>query len=337
MLPFDPLESRREAVQAEYSVLLEKLPELRYRLGYTTGVGEKFQLEKEIEATEAELEQLEQQLQGLERTSIDGRLYQALLKLGYLKQEYLFRKFVQSNPIAAFLIYGQPDFGQEWLLNRLVVQHTRDSIIGKVARVRLDRVARRNDVTALWRELGKQVGLGRREAEVPVIIERVSRWWHTQNVLLIFHDLDFLSEQFLQEFIQEFWTPLATQATRETPTVQRDGTGRPHRLLLFLVDYRGCVGDWSVSFAERLDPTWHPKTLVKLPVLSKFTETELASWLTYSSSELPLELVDLERLDDTVQEIFQDSEDGTPELTFEEICDRVGLNWCEAERRWMKL
>ncbi len=36
----------------------------------------------------------------------DGRLYQALLKLGYRKQVQTFRKFVQGFPVSAFLIHG---------------------------------------------------------------------------------------------------------------------------------------------------------------------------------------------------------------------------------------
>jgi hypothetical protein len=334
MLSLDPLQSRRESLQVQHRVLIEKLSELRYSYGVSADTSTKFQLKKQIEQIEADLEGLEQQLVSLERTSADGRLYQALLKLGYRKQVQMFRKFVENHPIAAFLIYGGVEHGQKWLLNRLVVQHTRDSITGKVITVNLARVARRNDVTALWRELGKQVGLSRGQSEVSAIVERVYQWWRTQNVLLIFYDVDFLPEAFLRELLQDVWTPLAAQTARETSDWNRDSE-TAHRLLMFLVDQTGCVGDWSVPFAEILEPSWQPKTPVKLPILKEFTESELTSWLDFSADDLPLNLV--EQADDSVQDILDNSDNGVPEPTFEEICQRVGLIWVEAEKRWMKL
>ena len=331
MEQFDPLQRRRESIQAQQSVLFEKLSELRYRAGYTAGASEKFQLEKDIEQAEEELEELEQQLSALDRTSAAGRLYQALLKLGYTKQVLMFRKFVQRHPIAAFLIYGKVDYGQQWLLNRLIVQHTRDSLTAKTIKVSLSRVARRNDVAALWRELGRQVGLGR-QGEVSAIVERVYQWWRTQNVLLIFDDLNFLPETFLQELLQDFWTPLVSQSGQSVRG--QDGIDTNYRLLMFLVDYTGCVGDWSVPFAETLDALWRSKIPVKLPILSEFTQVELVNWLNFSADDLPLELVDC--VDETVQDILENSDNGIPELTFEEICQRVGLNWYEAEKRWIR-
>jgi len=332
MLSLDPLQSRREALQAQHSVLIEKLSALRRDCAFSADTSTKFQLKKQVEQIEAELEALEQQL---ERTSADGRLYQALLKLGYRKQVQMFRKFVENHPIAAFLIYGGADYGQKWLLNRLVVQHTRDSITGKVITVSLARVAQQNDVAALWRQLGKQADISRGQSEVPAIIERVYQWWRTQNVLLIFYDVDFLPEAFLEEFLRDFWTPLTAQTAREASAWKRESSDTAYKLLMFLVDQEGCVGDWSVPFAETLDSSWQPKMPVKLPVLSEFTENELASWLDFSADDLPLKLV--EQMDELVQDILENSDNGTPEPTFEEICQRVGLSWVEAEKRWMKL
>jgi hypothetical protein len=334
MLSLDPLQPRRETLQAQHSVQVEKLSELRYNYAFSADTNTKFQLKKEIEQLEAEIEALEQQLVSLEQISADGQLYQALLKLGYQKQELMFRKFVQNHPIVAFLIHGKEEYGQQWLLNRLVIRHTRDSITGKVIKVSLARVAHRNDVAALWRELGKQVGLSRRQSEVPAIVERVYQWWRTQNVLLIFYDVDFLPEAFLEEFLRDFWTPLATQTGQGVSAWERESSNAC-KLLMFLVDQTGCVGSWSVPFAEVLESSWQPKVPVKLPVLSEFTQSELISWLGYSASELPLDLV--ERADESAQDIFENSDNGIPEPTFEEICQRAGLSWVEAEKRWMKL
>jgi hypothetical protein len=332
MALLDPLQSRWEALRAQHSVMIEKLSDLRYNHGFTADVSTKFQIKNQIEQVEAELEELEQKLVALERTSTDGRLHQALLKLGYRKQVQLFRKFVEKHPIAAFLIYGKVEYGQRWLLNRLVIQHTRDSITGKVIKFDLARVARRNDIAALWQELSRQVGLGR-QGKVPAIVERVYQWWRTQNVLLIFSDIDFLPEDFLRELLQDFWIPLTTQIRGTSGREPEEGMS--YKLLVFLVDYTGCVGEWSVPFAETLEDQWQPKTPVKLPILSQFTDSELSNWLEFSADDLPLNLA--EQVDEFAKGILENSDNGVPEPTFEEICERVGLNWCEAENKWMKL
>jgi inactive STAND len=315
-------------MQKEYDLLSEKLLKLRRDYAIATDTSVKFQLEHQIPATEAELETLAQQQDKLDRVSQDGRLYQALLKLGYHKQKIMFRKFVERYPIAAFLIYGKLDYGQRWLLNRLVVQHTRDSIAGKVIKINLSRVARRNDVAALWRELAGRAGLGT-QAEQGEIIDRVHRWWRTQNVLLILYDIDHLPECSLEEILRDFWTPLTTRAW------EGGKPESPYKLLMFLVDYDGKVGDWSIPFAETPEKTWHPKIPVKLPVITEFTAKDLANWLEYSADDLPIELVD--EVDKTVLEILKNSEEGIPEPTLGEICRQVGLNWYEQEDRWMKL
>lgn len=328
MSQFDLLQPQRQALQEQHSLLSQKLLELRRNAAFEANAAVQFQLKKQIEQVETELADLARRMDDLDRVSEDGRLYQALLKLGYRKQVNMFRKFVQSHPVAAFLIYGKFEHGQRWLLNRLVVQHTRDSIAGKVIKINLSRVSRRSDVVALWRELGKRVGLGP-QSPPSTIVERIYQLWRTQNVLLIFYEVDFLPEDFLQELLQAFWSPLATQSR------QGEQPESAHKLLMFLVDYEGCVGDWSIPFAETLESTWHPRIPVKLPVIHQFTESELANWLEFSADDLPVHLID--EPEEMAQDIFEESDRGIPETTLEEICRRSGLDWYENEEKWMKL
>lgn len=328
MLTFNPFQARREALQEQYSLLSEKLLELRRNSAIATDPSIKFQFKNQIAEIEKELEDLAQRQDDIDRVSLDGRLYQALLRLGYRKQVQMFRKFVQTYPIATFLIYGKLDHGQRWLLNRLVVQHTRDSIAGKVIRINLSRVARRSDVAALWRELAGRTGLGTR-GSLAEIRDRVHRWWRTQNVLLILYEVDFLPESFLEELLRDFWTPLATWAWEDGQPES------PYKLLMFLVDYDGRVGDWSIPFAETPNAQWHPRTPVKLPIISEFTENDLTNWLEFSADDLPVELLD--EVDETVQRILENGDRGIPEPTLEEICRWVGTDWYDNEEKWMKL
>ncbi|MEH2259646.1 pentapeptide repeat-containing protein [Nostoc sp.] len=67
----------------------------------------------------------------------------------------------------------------------------------------------------LWRELGGRVDLGR-QSTIPEIADRVYQLWQTQNVLLIFYDVNCLPEAFIHELIRDFWLPLATKAREAT-------------------------------------------------------------------------------------------------------------------------
>jgi hypothetical protein len=189
-------------------------------------------------------------------------------------------------------------------------------------------VTQRSDIDALWRDLGKRVGLGL-QGTIPEIIERVYQWWRSQNVLLIFYDVDFLPEAFLEDLLRKFWTPLASRAWEMRKPESS------YCLLMFLVDYDGRVGNWTIPFAQQLETSWQPTIPVKLPALGEFTKLELLHWLQFSSDDLPLQLV--EAIDETVEKILENSDNGVPEPTFGEICRWAGLDWYENEDKWMKL
>lgn len=315
------LEQKRNTLQQQYDLLLEKENRLRHDYAIEANTIVRFQLEKQIEQTEAELNELAQQLDDIERSASSGRLYNALLKLGYRQQTREFRKFIEAHSIAAFLIHGSPDYGQRWLLNRLVVQYVPRIITGKIVKVDLSRTARRSDINALWRELGGRVGLGR-QSTIPEIVERVYQWWRTQNVLLIFYDVDFLSETFLHDLIQYFWLPLATTAR------EANSQTNPFKLLMFLVDYNGCAGSWNVPFAESHNSC-------KLPEINEFSENELTNWLEFAEDELPTKLIN--KIDETIHIILKNSDNGIPEPALGEICRLSGCNWYEQEEKWLRL
>lgn len=315
------LENKLHALQQHYDILQEKETRLRRDCASEASSIVRFQLEKQIEQTETELEKLEQQLNEVERALSSGKLYNALLKLGYRQQTREFRRFIETHSTAAFLIHGSPEYGQRWLLNRLVVQYVPSIITGKIVRIDLNRVSRRSDINALWRELGGRVGLGR-QSTIPEIAERVYQWWRTQNVLLIFYDVDFLPETFLHELIRDFWLPLATKIKETTaPTSQ-------FKLLMFLVDYDGCAGSWNAPFAEG-HHSW------KLPKISEFSEVELTNWLEFAADELPTKLTD--QIEQTIETILKNSDNGIPEPALGEICRLSDCNWYEQEEKWLRL
>ncbi len=291
-----------------------------------------FQLDKEIEELENEISKITQQIENLGTSPCSEELYRALLKLGYREQVLSFKKLIKAQSIAAFLIHGLPDHGQRWLLNRLVTQYVRYSTIGKVVRVELARIGRRRDINALWRELGGRVGLGK-QSSPEEIAERVYQWWQTQNVFLVFHDVDCMPKGYLQEFIGDFWLPLATQA--------REKFERTHKfqLLMFLVDYEGCVDTQDTLFAEQQEQTWEPKVPLKLPSISAFGDRVLIDWIETVEMEfdkLPLIEV-IHQMENLAHVILENSDCGIPELAMSEICRLCECNWYEEKERWLKL
>lgn len=255
------------------------------------------------------------------------QLYRLLLKLGYRQQVRLFRRLIDRHAIAALLIHGAPEYGQRWLLNRLVTQYLPYSLSGKIVKVNLARRSRRSDASALWRELARRVGLTS-QASPSDIAQRVYRWWQTQDVLLVLDCVNFLPEPSFQQLLNDFWLPLASQARQ---AMQEE---TPYKLLLFLVDYEGQVAEWDAPFVEKLDASWKPQLPVRSPRLEEFSDDELMSWIEDEWDELPS---DFKQVDAIVQEILENSEDGIPELVLQEICDRCGCDWYEELERKLKL
>ncbi|BAY93492.1 MULTISPECIES: hypothetical protein [unclassified Tolypothrix] len=327
-MSLDRHQQRYHALQKQYDLEAEKLKELRCSYAIEANVSVKFQLRHQIEKTETELQELEQQLEQLERASSTQRLYRALLKLGYRQQNRAFRRFVEAHSLGAFLIHGSQEYGQRWLLNRLIVQHVPSLMNAKEIPIKLSRIGRRSDIAALWRELGGKVGLGKESSKLE-IAERVYQWWRTQDVLLIIHNVDCLSEDFLHEIIKDFWLPLTTKV-REV-----DSQASQLKLFMFLVDYEGCTNTWNLDFAEKFDPNWNPNKPVKLPKIGKFSGDELTKWLEHEEDELPRQLTD--QIDETVQTILNNSDKGLPQLALVEICYLSDCNWYKHEEKWLRL
>lgn len=243
-----------------------------------------------------------------------------------------FKRFIKAQSVGAFLIHGSPEYGQRWLLNRLMIQYVRYGTIGKVVRVDLDRIARRRDVSTLWRELGGRVGLTGKQHSPTEIAERVYKSWQTQHVILVFHGVDCMPESGLNEFVDSFWLPLASRV--------RESLSEAHnfQLLMFLMDYEGCVGTRDISFAEKLESTWEPRIPIKLPTITQFSERDLSDWIETIETEVDLSPLEaMNRMDDPVQVILENSDNGIPELALVEICVLCGCNWYDEQERWLKL
>lgn len=321
-------------LEKEYDLLTEEIQFLRQsQRTDDLSPRERFRLKKQIKEAEKERETIQDQLQfkELENTSIAGseELYHTLLRLGYRQQVRLFRRLIEAESAAAFLIHGYPDYGQRWLLNRLVVQYVPYLLTGKVIKVNVGRKVRRNDVSALWREVASRLGLKGKQYPLSELAQQVCQSLQTQNILLVFHEVETMLEDTLCELIQDFWLPLIEQVKEESCQPS------PFKLLMFLIDYKGYVGKWAVPFVEKLNSQMNLQTPLKPPMITEFSQDDLMDWIETEYDKLPIVLTD--RVDRTVQAILANSDNGVPELALESICDRCGCDWYEESEKWLKL
>lgn len=257
------------------------------------------------------------------------QLYRNLLRLGYLKQSKLFNELIKNHSIGGVLIHGLPGYGQRWLLNRLVERFVPNRRNYMPVIINFKRKSLGTDIDTLWRRLARQTGLKRELNPSPeIVVDRVYRWCETRNVLVVFHEVNYLSENSLKELINDFWTPLSHRLrTAQSQTCQ-------YKLLMFLVDYEGHTESWNIPLIEKLDLSQDLKFPVKSPKLQEFSQLELEDWIYREFDLLPTELTSA--VDDAVEDILQSSE-GIPEQVLEDICDYCGCDWYEIEEKWMRL
>jgi hypothetical protein len=212
------------------------------------------------------------------------------------------------------------------LLNRLLqlIPHGRSA---KVIQVDLSRRSRARYIDSLWRELGGRVGLPGLHPPRK-IAEAVCKWWQTQTVILVFQNVDQMPQEYMNQFLYEFWLPLVH--------ISGNCSSRPvsYRLLLFLIDYSGCVEQWKIDCVEALNSNWKPQILVKLPRLNRLSNRDLVIWMETGINDLPVKLTS--QLEHTVQLILENSDNGLPDLVLEYICSLCECNWYEWEQVWLK-
>lgn len=271
----------------------------------------------EIEDIKAELEKFNIEL-------ISKKLHDALLRLNYHDEELKFRQVIDEAKTGAFVIHGSPRCGQRWLLNRLF-HELPNSTSSKVIEIGLRRLGYAVDIDAIWRELGRRARLPSSSSSSEVV-DRINEWWRTQNVVLIFNDIAHLQPEYFYELVNRIWRPL-TELTQDN-TID-------YRLLMFMIDESNKVSDWEINYAEEVGSNWRPYMPIELHVTDCFSFDTLITWLRHESKIFSVKTI--REIQQTVQMILKDSENGTPELVLFEICRLIDYDWFEGEQIWMKL
>lgn len=325
MSSFRHLQRKREELQKQYDLLSQKIGRLRNDAAIEAGTSKVFQLNKEIEQNDTERDRLLQQIEILERSCESERIHNELFRLNYTAQVRFFREVIGEKRIGAFLIHGAPEHGQIWLLKRLL-QAIPESTVTPLIQFRLSRRALRTDVTALWRELGRQMRVQDYSSREE-IAQSIAAQLKNQHIILVFHDLDCTDDAYLHELIRDFWLPLVDSTQIVYPSHE-------FFLLMFLVDQDGCVSNWNLGFVDQLDSAWKPHTPLRLPTIDPLCEKVLANWMENAVDVLPTQIT--KKIDYSVQIILEKSE-GVPERVFAQIFGLCGCKWQEEETRWLEL
>jgi hypothetical protein len=251
--------------------------------------------------------------------TVESKLYNALLCLDYIRQESLFKAFVETNQIGACLIHGKPDYGQRWLLDhRLLTEIPHNNTASLIKDIYFEERGQKVSLENLWRSIKRTLRL-KCQASPDELAKAVYNLWQNQTVVLIFNDAHKIEEAYLEKLLKEFWQPLVDLANSQPPI------SRNHRLLVFLIDFGGTAENWSIHFADTLDTNWKPHIPLKLPSIQPLGAMELEYWLDKAFNYLPHKLTTC--FETTVQSILENSENGLHELAMEHICDLCDQDW----------
>jgi len=252
----------------------------------------------------------------------DLKLYEALLKLDYSKQQSLFDEFVIRHQIGACLIHGSEECSPRWLMNRLVQQVPNGDTSNYVRKISFSRNTQNGRLDSICKEISRKIRIP--STAIPEISQKICQLWRSQTVILIFDNTHNLEEADLETFLEKFWQPIADLAWK-TGT-----TNYNYRLLLFLLDLEGCTNDWDIPCTQEITPEWHPRTLIKFKEIEPIPPIELSCWLEQHLCDR-----NLPAKPTIVEEILAQSE-GKHQYIMEEICERYNTTWEEQESKWLK-
>ncbi len=253
------------------------------------------------------------------RISVDN-LHTALLSLDYREQARTFRKVIENKVhVGAFLIHGEMDYGQAWLLHRLLKNAAIENTNKPPFKFQLTNKSAGRNLGRLWFSLSRWLDDRNLQTAPEAIVKQVYNLWQKQSMIFILTDIDGATEQYIQEFLHDFWEPLVE-------TIQRNGQLQERSsnyLLLFLVDNLGNVEEWNIRWEEQLAT---PDMPVKLKRIREFTYNDVENWIENEIDRygLPYTL--------TPQEILVQG--GIPGTVLERIYKICGYELYDQERAW---
>ncbi|NEP61053.1 MAG: XRE family transcriptional regulator [Symploca sp. SIO2G7] len=250
------------------------------------------------------------------------RLFELLLQIDFKQQVGLVDDVLAQHRTVAFLVHGEPDCGQELLVNRLF-RLTSGWRNNSPIKHDVTHNAAYRSTKSLWKQLGRSFSLPS-DAKPEQIIDRICDRWQTQDVVLIFEKIDCMPAKVLCAWLQELWEPLVERGKLKPPQPET-------HLIMFLVDNCGSVCQSQVMLAKQFHEPEYPRIPLHLPPVSPFPLEILKDWLrdikVYHDLHLPTSL--------TYQRLWEESDKGVPQFVYEEICRHFDLSWEGDLAKWL--
>lgn len=267
--------------------------------------------------------------------SMAQRLFETLVDLDFEVQLKAVRQATANHVAAAFLVHGPTNaYGQRFLTWRLSNMRQWQN----ARRVPIDIGGNGVEQTprGLWRAVAGPFNPDLARAVVPdkaAILDTIARAWQTQNLIFILRNVEALLSEpappFLAAWIEEFWHQMITRVPA-WPAPPPGAPAEQYWLLLILVDYSGRVSRSAVTLAQALDEANYPQWPLCLPPADRFSREALDEWLDRETTRQVLRGA----LDP--QSLLDASDNGVPQLVYEEICRRRDLDFQGALPSWLK-
>jgi inactive STAND/Effector-associated domain 2 len=263
----------------------------------------------------------------------ESELYRELQKLNYTAQEISFRGYVaKHSKFGAFLIYGNEDHGQKFLLNRLVQRNRNEILNGKRIPISFDTVIHTNDIITLWKRLNKELTKNSEAAfvgtdeEKSTLRKSLLELLTMQHVMIIFHHVQKLTKDVIDAWIREFINPLFKefQDCLNSKLLEFD-------MFIFMLDYTGETASFELPFIQNDVPD--QPMLMRIPEISKLKVEDLSNWIL-ACEKLPKSLAS--DPENSAKMILNNSA-GIPLTALKVICELCDHDWQERESQWLKL
>ncbi|MGL4500244.1 MAG: hypothetical protein ACRCU2_14355 [Planktothrix sp.] len=263
----------------------------------------------------------------------EDEVREALLYLDYREQLRLFENFLDADRIVgAFLIHGSNKCETQWLVTSLInnvlnIKIETSNTSNGIIRLSFEGNTQTRGLSSIMTPIIDKFELTIPSDSVNDIVKAICKRWKSQTIILVIEVNQNIDPSLFQEFIKDFWEPLAKSANEMR---QKKYEKYNYSLMLFLADIDGCTKNWEISFAEDIASPQIPEIPLKFMEITPIPRGQIMQWIRTNIHIFKGEILDFR--DDLFEEISGLSagqESICQQDVFEKICDffEVDIKW----------
>lgn len=277
-----------------------------------------------------EIKKIDREIESLSNTLIvqSKRKYcRQMLSIDYSSQASLVTNhiFRHKQRCGAFLISGPQEFGQDWVLRRILTALDDELYDRSIYEFQLDSPSTSSDPDSIWARLGEDLDVTAREENelTAMIMEKLE----CQHIFLVFCYINRLQEQQLSLLIEQFWKPLVVRFEEEQRKRPKNASTN---LLAFFIDYSGNTIHWKIPWntpaESREDACLQLKQYpICLEILRQFQYEHLEKWAEEDGKEILGSKIDEDST--IIKKILDRCENGIPEKVARALLELHGYDY----------